>query len=192
MSHRWASGTQRIYGWASLDIVLAIKIDACPSWDPGPWLLSLYSVRCARVTLARVPIQLQLVKVKVTLWLTVSQSLSLGVELHLGLMTRYLLLFDTYGLVFVGRPLWREDGSVFCICCWPSPGSVSQVRVPWDLWPYFTLSVLRLPFHRLLRLAGSWWRYLALPPHGYYLTPTSAEVKKTWISTSTPSYAFMA
>jgi hypothetical protein len=40
------------------------------------------------------------VKVKVTLRLTVSQSVS---------------------LVFVGRPLWREDGSIFCICCWPSP-----------------------------------------------------------------------
>jgi hypothetical protein len=21
----------------------------------------------------------------------------------------------------VGRPLWREDGSVFCLCCWLSP-----------------------------------------------------------------------
>jgi hypothetical protein len=36
-----------------------------------------------------------------------------------GLMIRYLLLFDS--LVFVGRPLWREDGSAFCVCCWPSP-----------------------------------------------------------------------
>jgi hypothetical protein len=44
-------------------------------------------------------------KVKVTLRLTVSQSVSLGVELHIGLMTRYLLLFDSYRLVFVGRPL---------------------------------------------------------------------------------------
>jgi hypothetical protein len=44
-------------------------------------------------------------KVKVTLRLTVSQSASLGVEPHLGLMTRYLLLFESYGLVFVGRPL---------------------------------------------------------------------------------------
>jgi hypothetical protein len=59
--------------------------------------------------------------VKVTLRLTVSHSVSLGVEPHLGLMTRYLLLFDSYGLVFVGRPLWREDGSVFCKCCWPLP-----------------------------------------------------------------------
>jgi hypothetical protein len=35
--------------------------------------------------------------------------------------SRYLLIFDSCGLVFVGRPLWREDGSVFCIWCWPSP-----------------------------------------------------------------------
>jgi hypothetical protein len=47
----------------------------------------------------------QLVKVKVTLRLTVSQSVSLGVEPHLGLMTRYLLLFDSYGLAFLVRPL---------------------------------------------------------------------------------------
>jgi hypothetical protein len=34
-------------------------------------------------------------------------------------MTRYLLLFESYGLVFVGCPLWREDRFVFCMCCWP-------------------------------------------------------------------------
>jgi hypothetical protein len=27
---------------------------------------------------------------------------------------KYLLLLDSYVLVFVGRPFWREDGSVFC------------------------------------------------------------------------------
>jgi hypothetical protein len=47
---------------------------------------------------------------KATLRLTVSQSVSLCVEPHLGLMTIYLLLFDNYGLVFVRRPLWRENG----------------------------------------------------------------------------------
>jgi hypothetical protein len=45
------------------------------------------------------------VKFKVTLLLTVSQSVSLGVESHLGLMTRYLLLSDSCGFVFVGRLL---------------------------------------------------------------------------------------
>jgi hypothetical protein len=37
----------------------------------------------------------------------------------MGLMTRNLLLFDSYCLVSVGRPLWQEDESAFCICCWP-------------------------------------------------------------------------
>jgi hypothetical protein len=44
------------------------------------------------------------VEVKITLRLTVGQSVSLGVEPHLGLTTRYLLLFDSYGLVFCGAP----------------------------------------------------------------------------------------
>jgi hypothetical protein len=43
-------------------------------------------------------------QIKVTLRLTVSQPVSLGVEPHLRLMTRYLLLFDSYGLVFCGAP----------------------------------------------------------------------------------------
>jgi hypothetical protein len=46
-----------------------------------------------------------LVEFKVTLRLTVSQSVSLGVETHLGLTTRYLLLIDSYVLFFVRRPL---------------------------------------------------------------------------------------
>jgi hypothetical protein len=48
---------------------------------------------------------------------SVSQSVSQSVLVsspHLGLMTGYLLLFDSYSLVIVGRSLWREDGSVFC------------------------------------------------------------------------------
>jgi hypothetical protein len=67
-----------------------------------------------------------IVTVKVTLRRRVSQSVSLGVEPHLGLMTRYSLLLDSYGLVFVGRPLWREDGSVFYICCSPLPAQSSS------------------------------------------------------------------
>jgi hypothetical protein len=74
------------------------------------------------------------------IWLTVGQSVSLGVEPHLGLMTRYLLLFDCYGFVFVGRRLWREDGSG------PRQRSLSRVRFPWISQSYFTVSVLRLPF----------------------------------------------
>jgi hypothetical protein len=73
------------------------------------------------------------VKVKATLRLTVGQSVSLGVEPHLGLMTRYLLLFDSYGLVF-------------CICRWSSPAQTFSGPSPWISRQYFTVSVLRLPF----------------------------------------------
>jgi hypothetical protein len=51
----------------------------------------------------------------------VCQSVSLGVEPRLGLMTRYLLLLNIPVLFSVGRPLWREDGSVFYTCYWPLP-----------------------------------------------------------------------
>jgi hypothetical protein len=83
----------------------------------GRWLLTWLTWFLPRLTLSIAVCQLPLLSQR----LTVSQSVSLGVEPHLGLITRYLLLFDNYGLVFVGRPLWREDGSVFYICCWPSP-----------------------------------------------------------------------
>jgi hypothetical protein len=49
---------------------------------------------------------------------TDGQSISLGVEPYLGFMTKYLCLTVTV-FFFVGRPLWREDGSVFCISYWP-------------------------------------------------------------------------
>jgi hypothetical protein len=100
-------------------------------------------------------------------------------------MARYLLLFDSYGLVFMGRPrpLWREDGSVLCICCWPFPAqSFSDPRVPWDnillsrIWDF--------PFRRLLRLARSRWRYSTPPPHG----PHYIAYNKIWDSTTSPRY----
>jgi hypothetical protein len=53
---------------------------------------------------------------------------------------------NSYALASVGRPLWREDGSVFCICRWPLPAQSFSVLVPWDLRPYITVSDLRLPF----------------------------------------------
>jgi hypothetical protein len=53
-------------------------------------------------------------QVKVTLRLTVSQSVRLGVEPRLGHTTRYFFLFESYCPVHVGRPLWREVGSVVC------------------------------------------------------------------------------
>jgi hypothetical protein len=61
-------------------------------------------------------------------------------------MTRFLLLSDSCRLVDMGRSIWREDGSVVYICCWPRQRSHFWVLVPWDSLPYFTLSDSRLPF----------------------------------------------
>jgi hypothetical protein len=44
-------------------------------------------------------------EVEVTLRLTASQSVSLGVKPPSGAHDQCFLLFDIYGLVFVGRPL---------------------------------------------------------------------------------------
>jgi hypothetical protein len=84
-------------------------------------------------------------------------------------------------------------GLSFKIAAGPLQCSHSQVRVPRDSWPYFTVSDSRLLqpgglapriyipleqgdpvkppgtelyFRRLLRLAGLRWKYSAPPPHG--------------------------
>jgi hypothetical protein len=134
---------------------------------------------------------------------------------------------DSYGLVFVGRPRWREDGFVFCISCWPLPGQSFSGPSPicgsrpdifinvtvhyWQLRSCFCgapsltrgrvcllykllalaravflgseslgtrdhilLSQTRdFHFRRLLRLAGSRWRYSTPPPYGSELNNRS-------------------
>jgi hypothetical protein len=47
-------------------------------------------------------------------------SVSQSVSTHLGLMTRFLIPYDSCRFVDVGRFLWWEDGSVVYNCCWPS------------------------------------------------------------------------
>jgi hypothetical protein len=94
------------------------------------------------------------VKVKVTLRLTISQSVSKSwCPATSGAYDQIFFPFgirntsDSYVLHSVGRPFWREDGFVFCICRWPLPAQSFLVVVPRDLGPYFTVSDLRLPFY---------------------------------------------
>jgi hypothetical protein len=78
-------------------------------------------------------------------------------------------LGDSYGLVLVGRPLWREVGSVLFMCCWPLPAQSFSGSESLGTWDHLLLShIWDFPFCRLLRLAGSRWRYSILPPHGYW------------------------
>jgi hypothetical protein len=55
-------------------------------------------------------------------------------------------------------------GLSFVCAVGPCQRSLFRVLVSWDLRPYFTVSDLRLPFRRFLRLAGSRWRYSIPPP----------------------------
>jgi hypothetical protein len=126
---------------------------------------------------------------------TVSRPVSLSVKAHMGPKTRFLLLSDTCEFVEVGRPLWREDGSVICNCWWSSPAQLFSVPSPAGLItifyclgfetpptcrasaPYIYIYIPEqqgglvippgtgYPFHRLLRLAGLRWKY-SNPPLG--------------------------
>jgi hypothetical protein len=67
-------------------------------------------------------------------------SVCFGVSTHLGRKTRFLLLSDSCGFVDVGRPLWREDGSVVYNCCWSSPAELfSGASPPWLVTVFYCL-----------------------------------------------------
>jgi hypothetical protein len=88
------------------------------------WSSSKISLTCG--------VQLNWFKVKVTLRLMVSQSVS-----------------KSWCLVFIGRPLWREDGCLSYVHVFAAglcQRSLSRVRVP------ITVSDLRLPFSSPLNL----------------------------------------
>jgi hypothetical protein len=65
--------------------------------------------------------------------------------MHLGLTARFLLLSDNCGFV-VGALSDERMGMSFTTAAGPRQRSHSQVRVPCDLRPYFTVSALRFPF----------------------------------------------
>jgi hypothetical protein len=59
----------------------------------------------------------------------------------------------------------ERTGLTFIYAAGPCQRNLSLVRAPWVSRPYFT-HIWDFPFRRLLRLAGSWWRYSIPPPHG--------------------------
>jgi hypothetical protein len=95
-----------------------------------------------------------------------------------------MLLSEICGLVSMGRPLWREDGSAICsvITQWseslrtrnhtllshlrpPQPGGPgSRIYIPQEQSGPVIPPGTRFPFHPLLRLAGLQWRYSNPPP----------------------------
>jgi hypothetical protein len=127
-------------------------------------------------------------KVQAILRPTVSRPVPLGVGPPLGSTTslNFLFLTITFSLLYVARPLWREDGSVICnaithrleSCRTHNHILLSHLRLPQPGWPgsrIYTPQVqggpvippgTGFPLRRLLRLAGLRWRDSNLLPQG--------------------------
>jgi hypothetical protein len=76
-------------------------------------------------------------RLSLTLRPTVSRPVRLEIKHPSGVTTRSLLLSDSCGFVDLGRPLWREDGSVVYNYSWPSPAQSFSVPSPVGLVAIF-------------------------------------------------------
>jgi hypothetical protein len=116
---------------------------------------------------------------------SVSRSVSLGVEPHLGLMTRYLLLFENYAIVFCGAPSLTRGRVCLLYMLLDLSSAAFLGSESLETRDRILLSqIWDFPFSRFLRLAGSRWRYSTPPPHGD-LSP--AEQRQSHIATDSQS-----
>jgi hypothetical protein len=96
---------------------------------------------------------------------TISGPVCLGIKHPSGAYDQILFPYgiwntsDSYVLDSVGCPLWLGDGSVFCMCRWSFPAQSFSGPSPLGLATVFYCLIWDFPFRRLLRLAGSRWRY---------------------------------
>jgi hypothetical protein len=105
---------------------------------------------------------------------TVSRPVSLGIKHPFGAYDQIFITYVTVAALFLWGALSDERTDLsFIYAAGPCQRNLSLFRVPWNSRPYFTVSELRRPFRRLLRLAGSRWWYSILPPHGERLLELS-------------------
>jgi hypothetical protein len=78
---------------------------------------------------------------------TVSRPVYLGIKHPSGAYDQIFITCVTVTVLFLWGALSDErSGMCFVYAAGPCQRSLSRVRVPWGLRPYFTVSDLRLPF----------------------------------------------
>jgi hypothetical protein len=91
------------------------------------------------------------IKVKVILRPAISQRACLGVRHPSGARDQFFFFFFfNYLLTVAGLLMWsalsdKKMDLLLTVAAGTRQRSLSRIRVPWDSWPYFTLSNLRLP-----------------------------------------------
>jgi hypothetical protein len=78
---------------------------------------------------------------------TVSRPVCLAIKHPFGAYDEIFITCVTVTVLFLWGALSDERSGLSFVCAaGPCQRSLSRVRVPWDLRPYFTVSHLRLPF----------------------------------------------
>jgi hypothetical protein len=106
-------GVTSISIWEKTTTLIFLDLQLVHHFINRNWYLFWYNCSTS-VILSTATCSTLLFQVKVMLWLTVSQSVCFGVKFTLELVTRYYFLSESCCVVSVGRPLWREVGSLSC------------------------------------------------------------------------------
>jgi hypothetical protein len=113
-------------------------------------------------------------------------------SIHLGLMTRYLLFFDNYDCFYGAPSLTRGRVCLLYMLLAVASAVLLGSEALWSHDHILLSQFWDFPFRRLLRLAGSRWRYSTPPPHGFCLESSPVMFRRTVYSFNSTVITFLA